>query len=257
MMLKNTVAARRKLKDLPFNKIAPNMVTLFALCAGVSSISYSAQAKWEHAVIAVFIAAIFDGLDGRVARLLRGTTKFGAELDSLSDFVSFGVAPAILVYFWTMKSVGGIGWVLCLMFSMCMALRLARFNTMLDAEPAPHYWSHFFVGVPAPAAAVCALIPVMLNLEFGSQIFKNTILNGSFLFIISCLMVSHIPTVSLKKLRIPVFLVVPVMLMVALYAGFIVSQPWLTISVSAIVYLLSIPAGVYMFFKFKKEELNK
>ncbi len=244
MILKANGGAKKALKDLPFNKIAPNMVTLFALCAGVSSIRFSAQARWDHAVIAIFVAAIFDGLDGRVARLLRGTTKFGAELDSLSDFVSFGVAPAILVYFWTMNGAIGIGWVLCLLFSMCMALRLARFNTMLDAEPTLHCWKHFFVGVPAPAAAVCSLIPIMLDLEFGLPVMKNPILNGAFLFVISCLMVSHIPTISLKKLRVPVFLVVPVMLLVALYAGFIISQPWLTIGVSAILYLLSIPVGV-------------
>ena len=145
--------SKQKLKSLPFRKIAPNIVTLLAFCAGVTSIRYSIQADWTKAVICVFVAAFFDLLDGRVARMLKGSTKFGAELDSLSDCVSFGVAPAIMIYQWTMFDLPKFGWFFCLLLSVGMAMRLARFNTMLEDEPQPEYWNHFFVGVPAPAAA--------------------------------------------------------------------------------------------------------
>lgn len=141
--------SKQKLTSLPFRKIAPNIVTMLALCAGVTSIRYSIAENWAMAVICIFLAAFFDGLDGRVARMLKGSTKFGAELDSLSDFVSFGVAPAILMFQWTLFDLPKFGWFFCLLFAIGMSMRLARFNTMLDEDPQPEYWHHFFVGVPA------------------------------------------------------------------------------------------------------------
>ena len=148
--------SKQKLTSLPFRKIAPNIVTMLALCAGVTSIRYSIAENWAMAVICIFLAAFFDGLDGRVARMLKGSTKFGAELDSLSDFVSFGVAPAILMFQWTLFDLPKFGWFFCLLFAIGMSMRLARFNTMLDEDPQPEYWHHFFVGVPAPAACQAA-----------------------------------------------------------------------------------------------------
>ena len=140
-----TTNYKSRLKELPFNMIIPNMVTLLALSCGVTAMRFAVQEKWEWAVIAIIMAAIFDGLDGRVARLLQGTSKFGAELDSLSDFVSFGVAPAFVMYYWAMTVYPKIGWMLALLLAICCALRLARFNTMLDEEPRPKYWDYFFV----------------------------------------------------------------------------------------------------------------
>lgn len=137
--------SKQKLKALPFRKIAPNIVTMLALCSGVTSIRYSIQEDWTKAVVCIFFAALFDWFDGRVARLLKGSTKFGAELDSLSDFVSFGVAPAILLYQWSLFDLPKYGWFFCLLMAIGMSMRLARFNTMLDDEPQPEYWTHFLL----------------------------------------------------------------------------------------------------------------
>ena len=250
---------RHKLTALPFRKIAPNIVTMLALCAGVTSIRYSIQADWVKAVLCVFIAAFFDGLDGRVARMLKGSTKFGAELDSLSDFVSFGVAPAILLYQWSLFDLPKFGWFFCLLMSIGMAMRLARFNTMLEDEPQPEYWSHFFVGVPAPAAAALAMMPVMIYLEMPElSIVRSHGFCAVVLCVVSLLMVSRIPTFSTKKLKVPTYMFIPLMLFVALFASFIITQPWLTLGIMTILYALSIPVGVVVFLKekqkFEKEE---
>ena len=158
--------SKQKLTSLPMRKIIPNMVTTLALCAGITSMRYSMSGNFTKAIACIFLAAIFDMLDGRVARMLKGSTKFGAELDSLSDFASFGVAPAILMYRWTLFDFPKFGWFFCMLFAICMAMRLARFNTMLDDEPQPSYWHNYFTGVPAPAAAALGVLPVMLSFEF-------------------------------------------------------------------------------------------
>lgn len=247
------VQSRQKLTELPFRKIAPNIVTMLALCAGVTSIRYSVQADWVKAVVCIFLAAFFDGLDGRVARMLKGSTKFGAELDSLSDFVSFGVAPAILMYQWTLHDFPRLGWFFCLLFSCGMAMRLARFNTMLEEEPQPEYWHHFFVGVPAPAAAALGIMPVIMsfdNPEYSAFLHDNYFC-AAVMCIVSLLMVSRIPTISTKKWRVPSYMFVPMMLLVVLFVSFIISTPWLTLGTMVCLYALSIPLGVFYFLKLK------
>ncbi len=179
---------RRRLKELSINKMLPNVLTVLALCAGLTSMRFGLQERWEAAVWAIIIAGIFDGLDGRIARLLRSSTKFGAELDSLSDVVSFGVAPAILLYLWTMNGAGNVGWVLVLLFAVCCGLRLARFNTMLG-EPDPPWAHNFFTGVPAPAGAGLVLLPMIMSFEFGETMLGLKVVNGTVLFIVSGLMV--------------------------------------------------------------------
>ncbi len=249
------VQSRQKLTELPFRKIAPNIVTMLALCAGVTSIRYSVQADWVKAVVCIFLAAFFDGLDGRVARMLKGSTKFGAELDSLSDFVSFGVAPAILMYQWTLHDFPRLGWFFCLLFSCGMAMRLARFNTMLEEEPQPEYWHHFFVGVPAPAAAALGIMPVIMsfdNPEYSAFLHDNYFC-AAVMCIVSLLMVSRIPTISTKKWRVPSYMFVPMMLLVVLFVSFIISTPWLTLGTMVCLYALSIPLGVFYFLKLKHE----
>lgn len=250
--------SREKLTSLPFRKIAPNIVTMLALCAGVTSIRYSISAEWVKAVLCIFLAALFDGLDGRVARMLKGSTKFGAELDSLSDFVSFGVAPAILLYQWSLSTLPKFGWFFCLLMSIGMAMRLARFNTMLDEEPQPSYWEHFFVGVPAPAAAALTMMPVMISFDFPelNYIVKSHVFCAILLCIVSFLMVSRIPTFSTKKLKVPTCLLVPMMLIVALFASFIITMPWITLGIMTVVYALSIPVGIIVFLKEKKKFEN-
>ena len=240
--------SRQKLTSLPFRKIAPNIVTMLALCAGVTSIRYSIQEDWVKAVICIFIAALFDGLDGRVARMLKGSTKFGAELDSLSDFVSFGVAPAILLYQWSLFDLPKFGWFFCLLMSIGMAMRLARFNTMLDEEPQPEYWNHFFVGVPAPAAAALSMMPVMISFDFPEYtVVRSHAFCATLLCIVSFLMVSRIPTFSTKKLKVPTYMFMPMMLIVALFASFIITQPWFTLGIMTVLYAVSIPFGVWVF----------
>lgn len=251
--------SRQKLTTLPFRKIAPNIVTMLALCAGVTSIRYSVQEDWAKAVICIFLAAFFDGLDGRVARMLKGSTKFGAELDSLCDFVSFGVAPAILMYQWTLFDLPKFGWFFCLLFAIGMSMRLARFNTMLDDEPQPQYWQHFFVGVPAPAAAALAIMPILVTFDFPElePILRSNTFCGVLMVVVAFLMVSRIPTISTKKMKVPTYLFIPMMLFVALFASFIISQPWLTLGIITSLYAITIPLGIVVFFKDKKEFLSK
>lgn len=247
--------SKQRLKALPFRKIAPNIVTLLALCAGVTSIRYSIQMNWEKAVICVFVAAFFDLLDGRVARMLKGSTKFGAELDSLSDCISFGVAPAIMIYQWTMFDLPKFGWFFCLLLTVGMAMRLARFNTMLEDEPQPEYWAHFFVGVPAPAAASLVMMPIMISFDFPEYnwLFRSDAFCAVLLVLVTFLMVSRIPTFSTKKLKVPMYLMMPMMLIVALFASFIITQPWLTLGIMTILYAFSIPLGVVVFWKEKRK----
>lgn len=244
--------SKQKLTSLPFRKIAPNIVTTLALCAGVTSIRYAIMDNWWKAVICIFLAALFDVLDGRVARMLKGSTKFGAELDSLSDFVSFGVAPAILIYQWTLHDLPKFGWFFCLLFSICMAMRLARFNTMLEDEPQPSYWSNFFVGVPAPAAAALAILPIMLSFEFPEfEFLRSNWFCGTILSVVAMLMISRIPTISTKKMKIPTYMVLPMLVVVVLFATLIFTQPWLVLSIMTVFYAISIPIGVFYFLKFK------
>ena len=247
--------SKQKLTSLPFRKIAPNIVTMLALCAGVTSIRYSISADWAKAVLCIFAAAFFDVLDGRVARMLKGSTKFGAELDSLSDFVSFGVAPAILLFQWSLSSFPKFGWFFCLLMSIGMAMRLARFNMMLDEEPQPEYWHHFFVGVPAPAAAALAMMPVMISFDFPelNWLVRSHAFCATLLCLVTFLMVSRIPTISTKKMKVPTYMFIPMMLVVALFATFIITQPWVTLGVMTICYALSIPFGVIIFLKEKQK----
>lgn len=237
-------SGKRRLRDQSINRLIPNMLTVLALCAGLTSIRFALEQRWEMAVFAIVIAAVLDGLDGRIARLLDSTSKFGAELDSLSDFVSFGVAPAILLYYWSLQSVGGTGWVVSLLFGVCVALRLARFNTRIDNTDLPAWTSRFFVGVPAPAGAGLSLIPVFATLLFGPGIFNHPIFVGSITVIVALLMVSRLPTYSMKRVRVPHHLVVPTLVAVGLLAAVLVSMPWLTLLVLALAYASTIPVSI-------------
>lgn len=242
-----------RIRGLSINKLIPNILTLLALCAGLTSIRFAVHGMWKEAVIATVLAAILDGLDGRVARLLQGTSKFGAELDSLSDFVSFGVAPAMVLYFWTMQGAGGFGWALVLLFSVCCALRLARFNTMIGEPDLPPYAYNFFTGVPAPAAAGLVLMPMVFTIQFGGGFFDRPPVVAVFLLGVSFLMVSKIPTFSFKKVRIPHRWVLPILLVIGLAAAFLVTEPWLTLSVLGTLYLAMIPLSLRSFARLKAQ----
>lgn len=233
--------ARARLKGLPFNRLIPNILTVLALCAGLTAILYGFQAQWKYAVLAVVVAAVLDALDGRVARLLGGSTKFGAELDSLSDFVSFGVAPALLVFLWALKDTHQIGWVTALVFAVCAALRLARFNTRLGVSDMPAWASNFFTGVPAPAGGALILLPMMLSFAFAVPALAHPLVNMPVMVAVSVLMISRIPTYAFKHARVPHRLVLPFLLGVGLLAALMAMATWLTISACVVLYLVSIP----------------
>ncbi len=243
----------KKLTELPFRKIAPNIVTMLALCSGVTAIKFAMDGHWQNACFCIFIAALLDGLDGRVARLLKTSSKFGAELDSLSDFVSFGVAPALLMYQWSLHSLPKIGWFCALLLSMASALRLARFNTMLDDVKTPKYWDNFFVGVPAPAGAMIAILPIMASFEFPELVvLRSHILCALTIFVVAFFMVSRIPTISTKKMKVKSYLLLPMMVFLVFFASIIITQPWLVLVLLTSLYVLTIPAGIALFLIQKK-----
>ena len=197
------IPRRSRIKMMPISIIIPNLITVLALCSGLTGIRFALQERWEFAIGAIALAAILDTLDGRMARLLKGQSKFGAELDSLSDFISFGVAPALILFFWTTQSIQGIGWATVLFFSTCMALRLARFNTQLEDPNPPSFSARFFSGVPAPAAAGLACLPVIVSFELDLDAIKQPYLISGWLVFIGLMMVSGIPTFSFKGSKLP------------------------------------------------------
>jgi CDP-diacylglycerol--serine O-phosphatidyltransferase len=233
----------RQLRPIPVRAVLPNLVTLLSLCAGLTSIRMSIEMRYDWAIALVAIAAVLDGLDGQVARFLKSASRFGAELDSLADFVNFGVAPGILLYVWTLDEAGSVGWIAALIFAICAALRLARFNVALHGPAKPEWQSGYFVGVPAPAGAMIVFLPVYA--EFIGV--PHGVLTAPVVFIytlgVALLMVSLLPTWSSKLLgrRIRRDLVLPLFVVVVLVVAFLLSFPWQTMTVLSLVYLASLP----------------
>lgn len=233
---------RRGLRGFSINRLIPNVLTLAALCSGLTAVRFGLQAEYRLAVIAIIVAAIFDALDGRVARRLGVASRFGAELDSLSDFLCFGVAPALVLYLASLKEGGALGWVVTLMFPICSALRLARFNTgLLADEPPPAWTGYYFTGVPAPAGALLALIPLLVSFEVDAAWPRHYLLVSGVLVVVGGLMVSRLPTFSFKRGRVPRHLVLPALLAAALVMGVLASSPWIGLSLLGLVYLCLIP----------------
>jgi CDP-diacylglycerol--serine O-phosphatidyltransferase len=241
----------RPLSGLSVNRMVPNILTLLALCAGMTAMRYAMNGNFEGAVFSIIAAGIFDGLDGRMARLLKSTSSFGAELDSLSDFVSFGVAPAAVLYLWTMSELHVLGWAIVLFFAVCCALRLARFNTETSHET-PSYMAPFFTGAPAPAGAGLVMVPMFLSFEWGDWLFRSPYLNAVTVTGIALLMISKVPTVSLKRIRIPHHLVIPTLLAFGVATAFLTTEPWLTLTAVGIVYVSSVPWTIYSYYRFKR-----
>jgi CDP-diacylglycerol--serine O-phosphatidyltransferase len=225
-------------------RLLPNAVTVLALCSGLSAVYFALSGRFELCVASVGFAAICDALDGRLARLLDASTRIGAELDSLSDLVSFGVAPALVLYIWQLEG-SRFGWAVALVFAVCMALRLARFNTLLDVEDEVPYAKEFFVGVPAPAAALVSGIPLYLSLQFGDGWWSDDIVVAVWALVSAALMVSRIPTLSFKTVRVPPRLIAPVLVLVGLVAAVVVTAPFLGLAVAALAYLCLAPYAVY------------
>lgn len=245
---------------------APNFVTMLACACGISSIRFSIAGNWAWAVGIILIGCIFDALDGRVARLLHVSTRLGAELDSLSDFVSFGVAPGILVYFWLMRGITPDSslyhyrdcfWGLALFFALCCGYRLARFNIMLDEVREP-YWKHFFLGLPAPGGAALVMVPVAWEVQFGAlPPSLLPILGGVLLFVCGFLMASRIPTLSAKAIHIPKRWAFLGVLAGILIIGMLIAQVWLTLIVIGIGYYVTIPLCIAVFVKLRANYKNQ
>lgn len=236
----------RTRRKIPIGRLLPNILTMLGLCAGLTAIRFGIDGRFGDAVVSIAVAGAIDGLDGRLARLLRSTSRFGAEFDSLSDFLSFGVAPAFVLWSWSLQRAGGYGFVPCLLFAVCMALRLARFNAALD-RPSLH-GPRFSLGVPAPAGAGLALFPLFVGLEARSMnwswletAFRNPVLPAVVLIATSCLLVSTLPVWSGKGLRLSRPAALPVLLGSGLYAAFLVADPWAALAVAGIVYAAGLP----------------
>lgn len=243
--------SKGKQGQLGLHRLIPNLLTLMALAAGLTAIQVALEGNWERAVIAILIAAILDALDGAVARLLNATSDFGAELDSLSDFLAFGIAPAVILYTWILEDAGKIGWIAMLVYAAATALRLARFNVMRDTVR-PDWKRGFFSGVPAPAGAGLALLPLIIWLQFP-QFFEQfafaTPFAGLWVIFVAALMVSRIPTWSSKQIKIPAKMGMPALAFGALMIAALIQAPWQTLSLSALIYMVSIPFAIRHFLR--------
>lgn len=234
---------RRRFRPIPVRLLVPNFITLLAICAGLTAIRLSIEGKMEWAVAAIVFAAVLDGVDGRVARLIKGQSKFGAELDSLADFVNFGVAPGLMLYFWQLQELGNGGWIAAMVFAISGGLRLARFNATIDDPNKPPYAANYFTGVPAPAGAVTALLPIYLF--FLGVAKPPATLTAAYTLLIAFLMVSRLPVFSGKtwRMRVPPEMVLPVFVSVILFIALLVGYPWHILSIGTVLYLLSLPMG--------------
>jgi len=229
-------------KAISIRTILPSVVTLFAFMAGLTSVKFGLAGKWELAVAAVIAAGVFDGLDGTVARLLKSTSRFGAELDSLSDVVAFGVAPAILLYLFILKDLDRLGWAVALIYASAMALRLARFNARLDDDSQAKKTSSFLTGIPAPMGAGLLLAPLMLEFAYSEKVLAGYALPvAAYALLIALLMVSTLPTLSLKALRVPREWFIPALLVIAAVFTGLFARPWVVLLVIGAVYLAGMP----------------
>ncbi|MGR3320769.1 MAG: CDP-alcohol phosphatidyltransferase family protein [Pseudooceanicola sp.] len=225
-------------RDLPVAKLLPNLLTLIAVCAGMTGIRFAVQGDFEWAMRMVLAAAVLDGLDGRLARLMRSQSLIGAELDSLSDFLNFGVAPALILFFWSLNTLEGLGWIAALCFALCCVMRLARFNARSKDGTAGS--DDFFTGIPSPAGAVLALMPMVLAFNIGEAPLFPAWAEAGYLVIVGLAMISQIPTYSFKNVRVARINAPFVMLAVVLIGAALLIYPWATLAALASLYVASI-----------------
>ncbi len=238
----------------PFRKLIPNLITLAGLSCGLSAIRFAIIGRYELAVGFIIAAALIDGLDGRAARMLRATSLFGAQLDSLSDFVCFGVAPAMVIYIWALHDIRGIGWAVTLLFAICCALRLARFNTALAEGNQRPWQKQFFTGVPSPAGGILCLLPLILHFQTAEYFTIPPFLIALHVFLMGLLMVSRLPTFAAKHTRIPPQWILPITIACALVVVMLIIEPWLSISLLGMVYLATIPFSVHYYNTLKNRD---
>ena len=250
----STTNKQRRFKAVPIRFLLPNFITLLALCSGITAIRLAFEGRFEIAVAAVILAIFLDAVDGRLARMLKGTSRFGAELDSLADFVNFGVAPALLMYFWALNSFKPLGWTICLMLSIGCALRLARFNVMLEDPEKPVYAAAFFTGIPAPAGAALAMAPLYIGfLQGDSEGHRYAAYIAPYVVTIAILLVSRVPTFSGKTIaKVPRELVLPILAGAALVIVCLINYPWQTLLFGCCLYICLIPVSVLRFQQYRK-----
>ena len=252
--MKDETPQRKGFQPVPIRYLLPNLITLLALCSGITAIRLAFEGRFEIAVAAIILAVFLDALDGRLARLLKGTSKFGAELDSLADFVNFGVAPALLIYFWSLNAVKPLGWIICLMLSIACALRLARFNVALEDPLKPAYANAFFTGMPAPAGAGLAMVPLYYGFWQGDvEGHRYAMWIAPVIVAIAIMMVSRVPTFSGKTVtKVPREMALPILAGGVLAIVCLITFPWETLLVVAALYVSMIPISAMQYMRYKR-----
>ena len=235
--------------------ILPNMLTLIGVCIGLTSIRFALDGKFEFAIIAIIFAALIDGLDGRIARLIKGTSKVGKELDSLTDMISFGVAPAFIMYFWKLNTLGRFGWLVCLIYVICVALRLARFNVNSNQDPS--WRDNFFEGVPSPAGGILVLTPLIVSVtNFDYMPLNYDIIVPVFFIVTSLLLISKFPSYSFKKIVIQRKATIFLLFGIVLFFGLLLIYPFYVLAISSIIYLLMLPISFFHYQKLMKQHAD-
>jgi CDP-diacylglycerol---serine O-phosphatidyltransferase len=245
---------KRRFRRIPVRTLVPNIITLLALCAGLTAIRMAFENRYVLALAAIVFAAFLDGIDGRLARFLKGTSRFGAELDSLADFVNFGVAPALILYFWGLHALKSAGWIAAMVFAICAALRLARFNVMVDDPDKPAWASNFFVGVPAPAGAITVLLPIYVALLGLPRSELLNWLTLVYTLVIASLMVSRLPVFSGKRVgtRVPPEMVGPAVVVAVLFIALLIAYPWIILTAGTLAYLGALPFGYLSYRRYER-----
>jgi CDP-diacylglycerol---serine O-phosphatidyltransferase len=243
---------KSKRPGISLRALAPNAVTAMALCTGLSGVWFAMQGIWDAALLSVVVAGVLDALDGRIARLLKGESRFGAELDSLSDVIAFGATPALIVYSWALQHMPRFGWTICLFFVLCAALRLARFNARIDADDQPHKSAGFNTGVPSPAGAGLMLLPLTVWLETGAEWARDYRLIGPWVLLIAILMISNVATYSWSSIRIRPAFRFMALAAVGLYAAALIAAPWVALIAATLVYTALIPMSLLSYAKVKR-----
>jgi CDP-diacylglycerol---serine O-phosphatidyltransferase len=243
----------RRLRQIPVRTLVPNVITLLALCAGMTGIRLALENRYELALGAIVFAAMLDAVDGRVARMIKGTSRFGAELDSLADFFNFGVAPGLILYFWGLNALGNLGWIAAMVFAICTALRLARFNVQIDDPLRPPWAGNFFTGIPAPAGAIVVLLPIYLSFL---RVPVPVVLTFIYTLAVAGLMVSRLPVLSGKKMgtRVRPDLVAPVIIIAVLLIALLISYPWELLTVGSVAYLALLPLGWFSYQRYQQAD---
>lgn len=257
MRLRRNRAARRRLRRDQVNRLLPNALTMLGLCAGLTAIRFGMEGRWIVGIILITGAALLDTLDGRMARLMGGPTEFGGQLDSLVDAISFGVAPVMLIFMWSLEKAGGLGWAVAVLFVVCCVLRLARFNVAATDPDKPAWAGSYFSGVPAPAGAGLVLLPLILAVQFKWALIQSPWVTIVWTLLTAGLMISRLPTYSFKRIRVPHRLVTLVMAGIAALAVAMFTEPLITLAGIIIAYAITIPFAFRSFQKLKKEDQSR